>query len=396
MSPGVLIIVENLPVPQDRRVWQQALALKQAGITVSVICPKNAKYTQGYELRDGVHIFRHTLPLEAEGFVGFLTEYTWALVAEFFLAIRVYRRVGFRVIQACNPPDTIFAIGLFFKIFCGCKFVFDHHDPFTDLFAVKFPNKSWLYWLPRLAERWSLKTADQVITTSNELRKIALDHHQIPPHRVLLVRSGIDLTKHPVAQVKPALKHGRPYLALYIGVMGVQDGVDILIRAIAYQVHTLGRRDITYALVGNGTEMAKLQQLAKDLLVDDQVVFTGFLEGGDLLAYLATADIGLCPDPKNRFNDKLSMNKVLEYMAFGMPLVQFDLDEGRYIADQAAHYAQNNDPQDFAIKILELIDDPARRTIMGQIGRARIAEQFSWPDHAAAYVACYQRLLNEK
>lgn len=392
-KPAVLIIVENLPVPQDRRVWQEALALTRAGFTVSVICPKMGKYTESYELRDGVHIFRHKLPTEANGIAGYIIEYVWAWIAELYLAIKVYRKVGFDVIQACNPPDTIFAIGWIFRLFCKTKFVFDHHDPFADLFAVKFPGKKFMEFLPRMAERYSLRSADQVITTSEELRKLAVDRHGVPAEKVQLVRSGLDLKRLPKVEPAPALKRGRPYLALYIGVMGVQDGLDLLLKAAHYTVYEKGRKDVTFALAGSGTELAMLQAMCQSLNLNEYVEFTGYLEGEAFLKYIATADIGLCPDPKNQFNDKLSMNKVLEYMAFGIPVVQFDLDEGRYIAQDASVYAVNNDPKLFAEAMLTLLDDPERRARMGVLGKERIASDFAWDRQEAAYVATYRRLL---
>lgn len=390
---GVLIIVENLTVPLDRRVWQESLALTRAGYTVSVVCPKGGTYQADYEVREGVHIFRHPLPMEASGIAGYLIEYVWAWVWELKLAIKAYRKIGFKAIQACNPPDTIFLIGLLFRLFCGTKFVFDHHDPFADLFAVKFPGKKFLEWLPRLAERASLRTADQVITTSEELRKLAVIRHNVDPAKVQLVRSGLDLKRMPTAVANQELKRGRPFLALYVGVMGVQDGVDLLLEAAAYIVHEKGRRDITFALAGSGTEVPMLKEMAAKLQLDDYVVFTGHLEGAHFLSYFATADIGLCPDPKNQFNDKLSMNKVLEYMAFAIPLVQFDLDEGRFIAGEASAYAENNDPRSLGEAVLTLLDDPVRRAEMGRIGKARIASDFAWDRQEQLYVETYRRLL---
>ena len=390
---GILIIVENLTVPLDRRVWQESLALTRAGYTVSVICPRGGKYQADYEEREGVHIFRHPLPMEASGIAGYLIEYVWAWFWELRLAIKAYRRVGFKAIQACNPPDTIFLIGLIFRLFCGTKYVFDHHDPFADLFAIKFPGRKFMEWLPRMAERASLRSADQVITTSEELRKLAVIRHGVDPAKVQIVRSGLDLKRMPTAVANPDLKRGRAFLALYVGVMGVQDGVDLLLEAASYIVHEKGRTDITFALAGSGTEVPMLKEMAKRLQLDDYVIFTGHLEGAEFLSYFATADIGLCPDPKNQFNDKLSMNKVLEYMAFGIPVVQFDLDEGRFIAGEASAYAGNNDPRELGEAVLTLLADAPRRAEMGRTGKARIASDFAWEQQEKLYVETYRRLV---
>lgn len=392
-AAGILIIVENLPVPLDRRVWQEATALVRAGYPVSVICPTGHGYDAAYEERDGVHIYRHGLPLEARGALGFVLEYGWALAAESRLAWRVWRERGFAVIQACNPPDDIFAIGVVFRALFGTRFVFDHHDAFADLFALKFPRLTALTWLPRLAERLSLRLADHVITTSVGLQRLAVERHGVAADKVSIARSGLDLKRVPQVEPDPALKRGRRFLALYIGIMGKQDGLDLLLQAAAYLVHGLGRTDIGFVLAGGGPEMPVLQELCHSLNLQDHVEFTGYLTGAEFYRLLASADIGLCPDPKNGFNDKLSMNKVLEYMAFSLPIVQFDLDEGRLLAGEAAVYATGNDPERFAALVAELLDDPERRAAMGRLGRARLLEHFAWERQERIYLDVYRDLI---
>ncbi len=390
---GVLIIVENLPVPLDRRVWQEATALQRAGYTVSVICPKAGKYQDSYEEREGVKIFRHYLPAEGTGVLGYFLEYVWAFVAEFYLACRVYRRVGFDAIQACNPPDNIFVIGCFFRLFFGTKFVFDHHDPFADLFTLKFPKQKWLSKITRFAERCSLKLADQVITTSEELRQLAITRCGVNSNNIRLVRSGFNFSKIGNVSADPSLKRGKKYLALYIGVMGSQDGIDLLLQAIHIAVHEMGRTDIHFTLAGGGTEMPAMQALTTTLGLDDYVEFPGYLEGETFFSLLASSDIGLCPDPKNDFNDKLSMNKLLEYMAFSLPAVQFDLNENRRLAGDAAVYASNNDPRNFAKTMLALLDNPELRAEKGAIGKQRLHEQFDWSTQEKIYLEAYNLLL---
>ena len=238
------------------------------------------------------------MPPEGKGVFGYFREYIWAFFAEFWLACKVYRQVGFDVIQACNPPDNIFIIGCFFRLFCGTKFVFDHHDPFADLFQLKFPGHAMLTRVTRFAERCSLKSANQVITTSEELRKLAIEHCNVTPENITLVRSGFDFSRIGDVVADPALKRGKPYLALYIGVMGSQDGIDVLLKSIDYLVNKKGRKDIHFTLAGDGTELPAMKQLCSDLGLNEYVEFTGYLEGKALYSLLATTDIGLCPDPE--------------------------------------------------------------------------------------------------
>jgi glycosyltransferase involved in cell wall biosynthesis len=389
----VLIIVENLPVPPDRRVWQECRALVAAGYAVSVICPKGRGYDLSHEVIEGVHIHRHGLPVDASGILGFVLEYAAALFWQTVLAWRIFLTTGFDAIQACNPPDSIWIVAWPFRALFGRKFVFDHHDPFAELFAVKFPRRALLHRLTLLFERRSIRDADLVITTSEALRQIAVARAGKPAQSVHLVRSCPDSGAMRRGAPDPALRRGAARLVVYIGIMGAQDGVDILLRAAAEAIHGQGRSDLHFLLVGDGPEYARLQALAQELAIAEQVTFTGFLRGDALLSALSSADIGACPDPWNSFNDKLTMNKVLEYMAMELPSVMFDLTEGRAIAGEAAVYAgRTNDPRDFARVMLELLDDPERRRRMGAIGRERVATLFDWKDHRQVYLGAYASL----
>jgi glycosyltransferase involved in cell wall biosynthesis len=392
--PSVLIIVENLPVPLDRRVWQQATALVRAGFAVTVICPKAGKYLESYEELDGVQIFRHGLPVEGSGVLHYLAEYGWALVAEFFLTLKICFKRRVDVIQACNPPDNIFLIGLMCRKCFGTKFVFDHHDPFAALFALKFPKQRRLQKIVSWFERQSLRSADQVITTSRQLRKLAVDNYGVSHENIVLVRSGFDLRRVATVAADEGLKRGRKFLALYIGVMGPQDGIDLLLRAAAHLIHHMDRKDIHFVLAGGGSQFNAMVALSEQLGLGEWVEFTGYVEGSRLYQLLATADVGVSPDPKNDFNDKLSMNKILEYMAFSLPIVQFDLVEGKELAADAAMYAGENDPAEFASAIATLLDDPERRAGMGELGRTRISEMFSWSRQEEIYLGAYRSLLD--
>lgn len=388
-TPGVLIIVENLTVPLDRRVWQEATALRDAGYTVSVICPKGGRHTAAYELLEGVHVFRHPQPVEAAGSLAYPLEYGWALIWEFVLSIRAHLRVGFDVVQACNPPDLIFLVAAFWKYMFGKAFVFDHHDINPELFEAKFGRRGLIHKLLLALERCTFRIADVSIATNETFREIAINRGGMAPDRVFISRSIPELTRFRRTSSDAALRNGRKHLVGYVGIMGAQDGVDLLVGAMAELVHAAARRDVHCAIIGSGTELEQLRQLAASLGVADYITFTGFLSGEALLAALSTFDVGVIPDPKNGYNDKISMNKVFEYMSLGVPFVQFDLVEGRRAAGPAALYARSNCPVDLARQIGRLLDDEALRRDLAAAGLARVQASPGWERERAQLLAAH-------
>jgi glycosyltransferase involved in cell wall biosynthesis len=393
-GPSVLIIVENLTVPLDRRVWQEATTLRDAGYTVSVICPVGGRHTARYELLDGIHVYRHPLPYEADGALGYAVEYSWALAWEFTLSIKAAWKVGFDAIQACNPPDTIFLLGGFWKYLFGKRFLFDHHDINPELYEAKFGKRGAFHALLTKLERWTFQTADVSIATNDTFKRIAVERGGMDPDRVFVVRSIPDLSKFKRREPEPRLKNGRKHLIGYVGIMGAQDGVDLLIEAMAELVHGGKRDDVQCAIVGSGTELPKLQALARELRVEDHVTFTGFLSGEPLQRAFSTFDIGAIPDPKNTYNDKISMNKVFEYMSLGIPFVAFDLDETKRTSGDAALYAANNDPVSLATEMARLIDDAALRRQVGETGMARARAQLRWEHERAQLLAAHDLALD--
>ncbi len=386
----VLIIVENLPVPFDRRVWQEAQALRDAGYQVSVICPTGQGHEERREEIDGIAIYRHPLPVEGKGVMGYLVEYPAALFWQFLLAWRVFRERGFDVIHACNPPDDIFLVGLFFKLF-GKRFLFDHHDINPELYEVKFGRRDLLYKVLLFMERMTFRTADVVISTNESYKEIALSRGGMDPGRVFVVRSSPDLGRLRPGPPNDALRKGRRFLVGYVGVMGAQDGIDILLRIIHDIVYRLERKDIQFLLIGGGTELEGMKRYAAELNLTGFVTFTGFLRGQELIDALGSIDVGVCPDPKDPYNDKCTMNKVMEYMALGKPLVQFDLTEGRYSARDAALYAR--DERDFSEKLLQLLDDPGLREKMGRYGRRRMENELDWRFEVPKLLDAYRRVF---
>ena len=390
-SKRVLMLVENLPSPFDRRVWQEACALRDAGYVVSIICPTGHGYERKSEAIDGIHIYRYNLPIEAAGAAGYTVEYATALVWTFVLSWRVFFTRGFDVIHACNPPDLFFLIGAFFKLF-GKKFVFDHHDLNPELYEAKFGRRDFFYRLMLTLESWTFRTADVSIATNESYRRIAIDRGGMSSDRVFVVRSGPSLERLQIVPAEERLKRGRRYLVGYVGVMGRQEGIDYLLRAVFHIVHELGRSDIQFGLVGGGTSLEELKVYAVELGIAEYVTFAGRLQDREMLAMLNTADVCVNPDIANDMNDKSTMNKIMEYMALGKPIVQFDLVEGRISAQQASLYAKRNDAVDFADKIVELLDDPVRRMQMGNVGRRRVTQELEWSYEVPKLLAAYAAL----
>jgi len=389
----VLMIVENLPVPFDRRVWQEANALHEAGATVSVICPKAEGYEARYELHDGIHIHRHAIYNDAASGLGYLLEYGSALFGQTVLAWKIFLTRGFDVLQVCNPPDLGFVVAIPFKIF-GRPYIFDHHDINPELFEAKFGNKGWLWKAVSLVEKINFRVANVVISTNQSYRAIALERGQKAPENVFIVRSGPDTARFKAVSANPSLKRGRAHMVAYVGVMGEQEGIDLLLAAAAHIVFVEGRTDIGFCLVGGGSSLADAKRMCSEFCLSDHVHFTGRISDEALSAVLATADVCVNPDRVTAMNDLSTMNKVLEYMAFGKAQVQFDVKEGRVSAGDTSLYAAANDPLDFAHKILELIDDPARREAMGRAGRERFETGLSWNQQKPALVAAYRRAMS--
>jgi glycosyltransferase involved in cell wall biosynthesis len=386
----VLIVVENLPVPFDRRVWQEATTLVRAGATVSVICPTGKGFTTPYELLEGVHVYRHSLPIDAKGALGYLLEYGAALFHETRLAWRVFRKHGFDTLHGCNPPDLIFLVALQFKLF-GVRYIFDHHDINPELYEAKYDKRGFFWRLMVLFERMSFAAAKVVISTNNSYRQIALERGRKSADDVFVVRSGPNLSRLTRTAPNAALRMGRRHLVGYVGVMGDQEGVDLLLEAVRHIVHDLKRDDVHFCLVGGGPSLETLKALAARLGVADFVTFTGRAPDQTLFEVLSTADVCVNPDRVNAMNDKSTMNKILEYMAFGRPIVQFDVTEGRFSAGEASLYAKANDPVDMARQILDLLAAPAERARRGAIGRERVFNHLSWDHEIPKLIAAYQR-----
>lgn len=398
MNRRVLIIVENLPVPFDRRVWAESLALRDEGYSVSVICP-NSRSEAPYEVFEGISIYRYPAPPEGGGVFAYVREFAYSLWAAFWLSIKVRRENGFDVIQACNPPDTMFLIALFHKRFGRKKFIFDHHDLSPELFSLRFDpsKKSLAYRLLLWLERRTFIAADVVISTNESFKSIAIKRGGKKRDSVVVVRNGPDRDRFKPREPRPELKNGREHMVCYVGVMAMQDGLDCLLEAIHQVVCVRGRRDITFALIGSGDILDSLKQMAQDLEIDEYVEFTGRIDDDTLLTdYLSTSDVCVAPDPCNDLNDKCTLIKIPEYMAMGKPIVSFDLTESRYSAQEAAVYASSNDCAAFGDKIIELLDDPAKCAEMGRFGQERVSSLLAWEYSRKNLIHAYELALRLK
>jgi glycosyltransferase involved in cell wall biosynthesis len=389
----VLILVENLPSPFDRRVWQEATTLASHGYTVSIICPTGKGYEKRFEIIDGIAVYRYRLPMEASGAVGYLIEYSSALAWTFWLSFQVLFQRGFDVIQACNPPDLLFLVGGFFKICFGKKFIFDHHDINPELYEAKFGRRGFLWKVMVWLERLTFRTCNVSIATNESYRRIAIERGGMDPARVFVVRSGPNLERLRVLDPVPALKRGRRFLVGYVGVMGQQEGIDYLLQAARRIIVDLGRTDVQFGLVGGGTSLEEMKRLAISLGIAEYVTFTGRVPDQQMLEMLNTADICVNPDIANEMNDKSTMNKIMEYMALGKPIVQFDLTEGRYSAGGSSLYARKNDVNDFADKIIHLLNDEELRQQMGAIGRERVVGELEWAYEVPKLLAAYESVF---
>jgi glycosyltransferase involved in cell wall biosynthesis len=392
----VLIIVENLPVPFDRRVWMEATTLSKTGYQVSVICPKGKGFDTNYEVIDDIHIYRHPMPPDISSILGYLTEYSSALFWEFLLSWRVWRKQGFDIIHICNPPDLLFLVASFFKAFMGVRIVFDHHDINLEMYEAKYGRKDLFYYALALCEKLTFSLADIVISTNQSYRDIAISRGGRNSNDVFIVRSGPDLSIFKTLPLNVSLKKGREYLVGYVGVMGEPEGIDLLLKAIHHIVYKLNRNDICFVLIGSGPMYESLKKLSKDLNIDDFAEFTGRISDKDLLEYLSTCDVCVNPDKKIVYNELSTMNKIMEYMAMGKPIVQFDLLEGRRSAEGASLYAEGNDFEDFAAKIVYLLDNPQLRDEMGHLGRQRMENDLEWKHQAPKLIDAYSKLSHNQ
>ena len=389
----VLIIVQNLPVPFDRRVWLECQTLTAAGFEVAVVCPK-APGDPGFAVLDGVELYKYRPYAPGGSKASFVVEYLYSFLATLWLTAKAARKGRFDAIQSCNPPDIFWPIGVLFRSLHGSRFVFDHHDLCPETYESRFEGGSkHLLGALRLLERLTMRSADHVISTNGSYRATVIERDGVSPDDVTVVRTGPDPQRLKAGPPDPGLRRGRDHMVAYIGVMGPQDGVDIVLKVADYARHQLQRDDIAFTLIGSGDCFDELVAERDRLGLEGVVEFTGRVPDHTVASILSTASVGISPDPKNPLNDLSTMNKTMEYMAFGLPVVAFDLRETRVSAGDAAVYATPNKVDELARLLVQLIDDEPRRRSMGASGRARVEQELAWAHQAPRYLSVYERLV---
>ena len=392
VRPRVLIIIQNLHVPFDRRVWLECQSLRRNLYDVTVVCPAGPD-SLPYEVIDGIEVYTYPPHASGGGGMGYLKEYAYSFLATARLVRRARRHGRIDVLQACNPPDIFWPLARWLRLRDGTRFLFDHHDLCPELYESRFPSRGGLLLRGLLfLERATFRTADAVTSTNGSYAQIARTRCRKPESAVTVVRTGPDPERLRRGPAEPALRRGRRFLVAYLGVMGPQDGVDIVIDAAHHIVHEMGRTDIAFTLMGGGDCYDELMKQRDRLGLQDYVEMTGRVPDATVASVLSTADLGLSPDPRNPLNDVSTMNKTMEYMAFGLPVVAFDLVETRVSAGAAAVYAEPNEVSSYAQAIVELVDNADARAEMGLIGRRRVVEHLAWGHQEAAYVGVMDSL----
>ncbi|MGZ0146860.1 glycosyltransferase family 4 protein [Kribbella sp. WER1] len=391
-GPRVLIVIQNLWVPFDRRVWLECQALVAAGYDVTVVCPKGPG-DPSYDVIDGVTVHKYKAYAPGGSKISFVWEYAYSFLMTLRLVFRARKAGRFKVLQACNPPDIFWPIAMLLRRLDGTRFVFDHHDLCPELFQSRFGGTASLpYKGLRFLERTTHRQADHVISTNDSYRRIAITRSGKANHDVTVVRTGPDPDKLRRGTPDDTLRRGHQHLVTYIGVMGPQDGVDIVVRAADHIVNNLQRTDIAFTLMGGGDSFDEVVALRDELGLGEYVEFTGRVPDETVRAVMSTADLGLSPDPKNPLNDVSTMNKTMEYMAFELPVVAFDLVETKVSAADAAVYVEPNDVAQYGEAIVALLDDEVRRRRMAKLGRERVERVLAWRHQQKAYLEVYDRL----
>ena len=392
MEKHILFIVENTPATMDQRVWNEALSMKEKGYDVTVISPKYNNTEKNYESIEGINVYRHFTPPDVGRKYAFILEYCNAFIFEFVLSLKIFLSKPFQYIHAANPPDHIFFIAIFFKLL-DVKFIFDQHDLCPENYLAKFGKKDLFYRSLQIMEKLTFKTADIVITTNESYKKIAMERGKVSNSQIFVVRNGPNLSRVLYMEPNEKLKQGFDYLVTYVGKMGNQEGIDNLLRTIKYIVHERKVKSIKFILIGPGPDRENMMRYSEKLKLNRFVQFTGYIPYREFCEILATSDICVNPEFRNSFTDKSTMVKIMDYMTFGKPIIQYETTEGKVTAGDSAVYIKENNEIEFAEAIINLLENESRRKIMGNIGKKRIEEMLNWDKQKDNLIKAYNFFL---
>lgn len=392
----IAILVQNLPVPFDRRVWQEALALRDAGADVSIVCPGTVDFPVGPYAIDGIVVRRFAMPPEASGAIGYVREYAVSLWRMHRELARLRKGGRFDVVHFCNPPDLLALVALPQKLRSGSRLIFDQHDLGPELVVAKRLRFGGLFVTLVRAWEWiAYRAADHVIATNESYKNVAVDRGGKSTADVTVVRSGP--RKEWIVPGEPTSKwsRGRQYQIGYVGVIGKQEGIEYLLEAARILIFE-EKMSVQFCLVGSGTEVDNLREQSQRMGLDEHISFLGRLSDEELRSVLSSSDVCVNPDEVNELNDKSTMNKILEYMALGKPIVQFDVVEGRYSAQEASMYAQPNDSRSFAMELKKVLSDERLASKMGAFGKRRFNEDLCWEQQTPKLVNAYLQTIGEE
>jgi glycosyltransferase involved in cell wall biosynthesis len=381
----VLLVVENVSLARDHRLRKQAKSLLEAGFEVSMICRSDP----GNHGATGARVYSYPAPRDASSKLGFVWEYGYSWLMTLGLVVRIAITRGFDVIQIAGNPDIYFTIAGPLRML-GKKVIFDQRDLAPETFTSRYGRSSGvIYSILLWLEKQSFAAADHIIVVNESLRLRAVDRGAAPAERVTIVGNGPVLSRTLGRAAAPGLKGGRPHLAVWVGMMGPQDSLDVAVRMVDHLVHQLGRTDCQFAFVGDGDARGGIEEFVESLDVGAWVTFAGWLDESRAFDYLATADIGI----ETNLVDFVSPVKVMEYMAFGLPVVAFDIDETRRLTAGTALLAEPGDVADFARQLERLLDDADLRESMGKAARRRVETAVAWDHQATAYLSVFERAL---
>jgi glycosyltransferase involved in cell wall biosynthesis len=377
----VLFLIENVPYRLDSRVRRQAGVLQEIGAQVSVISPREE--ASWYANIEGVHLYQYPKPSLGEGIAAHLLEYVTSLFFQSILTFWIFWRRGFDVIHVANPPDLLWIVAWPYRLL-GCRYIFDHHDLTPELYQVRYARRApWMVGVVQLMERMSIRLADHVISTNETFRRMAIERGGKAPERVTVVRNGPRLSMDfPDVPADPEVRRLGRAVVGYLGIMNPQDHLDFLLQAAKIVRDERGRRDIGFVLVGSGDAFPHLLKQRDELGLTEAVRMTGALPWREVLSTLGAADICVQPDPPTLFNQHLTMNKLMEYMALGKAVVAFDMPETRISGGDAVIYVKPDGPGALADAIIALADDEPRRLEMGRQARLRVEQTLAWEHQA--------------